>query len=179
MVIDKLTKIANETAFMQDAKRFMALAERNFAETAFIKIDIDHFEALNDEHGCDFGNLVLIAFAERLRKILRIEDSFARLKGDSFIIMLPFTSTLSSFVVAEKVHYAVMSEPFAINDEMISLTISLGISIGSFEENLELLIEQAGIALQKAKDSGRNVFVLYEEDLSEDKLMDDPKHQIK
>lgn len=176
---DDLTQVSNRRFFMQEAERLMALAERNFAETAFIVLDIDHFKDVNDSYGHIVGDAVLVEVAERVTQVIRKEDVFARLGGEEFALMIPFTSDQDVLTVAEKVRHTIASSVFNVAGQRIPVTVSLGVSLGSSEENLVLLLEQADQALYRAKSLGRNQVVKFEEVMhSQDEIMSLPRRKV-
>ncbi|KQR42789.1 sensor domain-containing diguanylate cyclase [Acidovorax sp. Leaf160] len=83
---DQLTGLPNRRALMATLTRMLAYGQRQQASVLIAFIDLDGFKAVNDRHGHDVGDQLLIAMAERLQRALRAEDIAARLGGDEFIL---------------------------------------------------------------------------------------------
>jgi two-component system cell cycle response regulator len=121
--------------------------------------DIDRFKAVNDTHGHDAGDEVIKEFAARIRSTVRGADLACRFGGEEFVVVMPDTSPDTAAVIAERLRFAVESQPFILKQSgtAISLTASLGIcstahGVGSAAE----LLRQADRALYEAKHGGRN-----------------------
>ena len=140
--IDELTQILNRRGFDNEVK--------NLKIGSIIFMDIDKFKDINDTYGHDFGDYVLKEFARIIKKNIRSSDVFARIGGEEFIIILPETSYIHAFKVAEKLKKAIESHDF----QGVKVTASFGVS--EFESDLEQAIKRADEALYEAKNSGRN-----------------------
>src|SRR5262245_13313476 len=86
---DPLTGLPNRTPFFETLRREIALAQRNMAyRFGVLFIDLDGLKRVNDEHGHDAGDALLVACVERLRECLRATDVPARIGGDEFTVIL-------------------------------------------------------------------------------------------
>jgi diguanylate cyclase (GGDEF)-like protein len=119
-------------------------------------VDVDHFKALNDEHGHPAGDRVLASIAQVLRQAVRREDAVARYGGEEFAILLPNTSLEHAAHVAEKVRDAVARSIVDNDGEKISVTVSGGLAAIEPTDTVQSLIQRADAALYAAKASGRN-----------------------
>ncbi|WP_230369257.1 diguanylate cyclase domain-containing protein [Paludibacterium denitrificans] len=123
---------------------------------ALLFIDLDRFKPVNDQYGHATGDALLRQVAQRLEHSLREEDTIARLGGDEFVVVLPdLEQTDSPAVVAQKI-VSVLSQPFKIDDNLIDISCSIGISV--FPEDAstaEALIARADAAMYQAKQAGR------------------------
>ena len=89
-------------------------------------IDLDGFKKINDEMGHPMGDLVLVAFAERLVSVLRASDTAARLGGDEFSIVCENTESADAEILAARLRSAVTA-PLVIDEQSVPLGISIGI----------------------------------------------------
>jgi diguanylate cyclase (GGDEF)-like protein/PAS domain S-box-containing protein len=164
---DSLTGMFNRGHFLELSKREVGRALRYNRPLSILMIDIDHFKRVNDNFGHDAGDRVLQNFAVIGREQIRDVDIFGRLGGEEFAILLPDTGFSSAGEVAERLRHAMADSSVRINDEVINVTISVGVStVSASIRNLDLLMSSADKALYTAKWEGRNK-VSYA-DISED-----------
>ena len=122
-------------------------------------LDIDYFKAINDTHGHDAGDDVLREFALRIRKATRNIDLACRYGGEEFVIVMPETDMAVATTVAERLRRRIASEPFAIENGMrdIEVTISIGIAtLSGVTDDAATILKRADKALYRAKRDGRN-----------------------
>ncbi len=161
---DSLTGVANRRALQEALARGVPL----LADTAVLMIDIDHFKILNDTRGHLFGDRILAAVGEVLRRNVSHKDSVYRYGGEEFCVVLTGVNEQQAQAVAERLLGKVRAisrataENFTPQEAPEPLTISIGVSsviesIG--EKPLERLIAEADDALYRAKESGRNRMV--------------------
>lgn len=137
-------------------------ANRSGQFLALILLDIDHFKPINDRYGHAVGDKCLRAVAEALKQVVkRPGDLLARYGGEEFVFVLPNTDEAQALKVAEKCRLAVASLKIEHQNQVLSLTISAGVSatIPAGEKAAEFLLREADRALYKAKDEGRNRIV--------------------
>ena len=125
---------------------------------ALMILDIDHFKAVNDNHGHDIGDAVLREFAARLRRNIRGVDLACRFGGEEFVVLMPDTDTAQAEAVAERVRQAMAEKAFDVGaPRALSVTVSVGVSIReSLSDTPEGMIKRADVALYRAKRAGRN-----------------------
>ena len=104
---DPLTGLPNRILFQDRLRHALERGHREHTPTCVLIIDLDGFKAINDAHGHPMGDLVLVAFAERLRSVLRASDTAARLGGDEFSIVCENTDAADAEVLAERLRAAV------------------------------------------------------------------------
>ncbi len=162
---DPLTGLPNRRWFSEQLAEDIKRARRDKHRLAVLFLDLDGFKQTNDSYGHDFGDLVLIRAAERIRRCLRDSDKLARLGGDEFIVILPeVESCQAAEVVARKVLQC-FSEPFESDGKRCHIGISIGISLLSEQGEVpEVLLSHADDAMYCAKKGGRNRYRVYEED---------------
>ena len=163
---DQLTKSFNRHAIMDTLAREKGRADRTNTPVSVCILDLDHFKALNDEHGHLIGDRVLKQFAKRARSELRAMDaiepcdhrrSLGRFGGEEFIAILPGTPLAGAGVCAERMRASVADEAF---DELYRVTVSVGVAEYRRGETVPEWLARADDALYEAKAEGRNRVVL-------------------
>ncbi|GAA0752168.1 EAL domain-containing protein [Ideonella azotifigens] len=154
---DALTGLPNRSLLMDRLALTLAHAQRQRGQMALLFLDLDRFKTINDTLGHLVGDEMLKCVAERLRAVLRDDDTVARLGGDEFVIVLPDIEDVADPAhVAEKL-MASLSRPFQIDGHELHVTCSLGVSLFPRDgEDAETLLKFADTALYKAKGAGRN-----------------------
>ncbi|MEA5445917.1 GGDEF domain-containing protein [Gammaproteobacteria bacterium AB-CW1] len=153
---DPLTGLLNRRAMDQELAAAHALSRRHHQRYAVIMADLDYFKQVNDSHGHDVGDEVLVELAHRLSASVRAEDRVSRWGGEEFLILLQNTDKEPAYLVAEKVRQVVGNQDFKTSAGRLSLTISLGLAINEGTEDAEAVVTRADKALYEAKRNGRN-----------------------
>ncbi len=155
---DSLTHLRNRRAFFESGAQLLSHAKRHKGDLSAIIADIDHFKRINDTHGHDVGDQVLVAVARIMAALCRGEDVVARLGGEEFALLLPDTNRLGAAVFAERLRAAIERERLIVGDTLVSVTISLGIASYGVDAtgNINELLKVADRRLYLAKQSGRN-----------------------
>jgi len=157
-VTDGLTGLYNHAYFMQALRQELLRSRRHGLRAALMLLDLDDFKAVNDALGHVEGDRALMRAAAALRESLREIDVAARYGGEEFAVLLPDTSRLGAFVVAERVRLRV-EERFARG--RVPITVSGGIAV--FPEDAATpadLIVRADAGLYAAKAAGKNRILL-------------------
>jgi len=160
---DSLTGLYNRRAFQAELERHLDLARKHRVRGALLFLDLDLFKFVNDTLGHPAGDQVLVRAAEIIQRHLRPTDIASRHGGDEFAILMPYTGR-EAVTVAEAVLKGLQQEPITVKGRRITVTGSIGITF--FPENglsAERLLAQADMAMYKAKESGRNTVVVFEE----------------
>ncbi len=174
---DGLTKLPNRR-FLKDRMTLeLAASKRNLRYGAVLFLDLDNFKPLNDKFGHEFGDLLLIEVAARLRTCVREVDTVARFGGDEFVVVignLDLTrdvSTDQARRVAEKIRHS-LAQPYqlSIPQDASSVatvehrcTVSIGVTLFfNHEQTEEEILKQADKAMYEAKEAGRNAIRFYE-----------------
>lgn len=127
-------------------------------------IDLDGFKEVNDTMGHDAGDLLITSAANRIKHIMRQNDTLARLGGDEFTLLLKGLNDIPSLTnIAEKVRLT-LNKPFLISGEEVTVTASIGIcSYPDSGISVESIMKKADLAMYAAKDAGRNCFRFFEQ----------------
>lgn len=164
---DTLTNIPNRSLLMERVHHEIGRFKRHHIIAGVLFLDLDHFKNINDSLGHQLGDQLLIETANRLKSVLRDEDTLSRLGGDEFVILLPDLGTEpipalnKAEHVAEKVHRA-LEEPFILQGHELSTSTSIGMVITDEENNTtEELIKHADMAMYQAKKEWRGSTSFY------------------
>ncbi len=164
---DALTGLPNRTLLQDRLTKALAGARRRKDKVALLFLDLDRFKDINDSLGHSVGDLLLQEVADRLKKWGREQDTVARLGGDEFLITLTHVKDVPDVAVAAERLMDAMTAGFVVQGHSLNVSCSLGISI--FPEHgadCQTLIKNADAAMYGAKDSGRNNFQFFAEDMN-------------
>jgi len=150
---DPLTGAANRRELEKELERAVKLRARHQMLSSLILFDVDHFKNINDEHGHEIGDCVLVELVAAVSSRLRKSDGFFRLGGEEFVVLLPYSRLGDAYTLAEYLRNMVQSTKFA---GLKGLTVSLGIAELELDEAAPDWLRRADDALYRAKDLGRN-----------------------
>lgn len=163
---DLLTGLPNRNLLSDRLRQAIAAAKRDKAHLAVMFLDLDSFKPINDTFGHDVGDLLLKEVAKRLSDCVRESDTVSRVGGDEFVLLLPTVVEHDARQVAEKMLHAV-TQPFDLRGNTLHVSSSIGIAMypnhGSEEK---LLIKNADTAMYRAKQSGRNNFQFFTDEMN-------------
>ncbi|HET7082515.1 MAG TPA: EAL domain-containing protein, partial [Candidatus Limnocylindria bacterium] len=159
---DSLTGLANRALFRDRVAHALARQARSHGAVSVLFSDLDDFKTVNDSLGHDAGDQLLVAVAERLRAVMRPEDTTARFGGDEFAILLEDTDEAGARRAAERILEALRS-PFEFHGRQVVMRASIGAAV-TFDSGIEPddLLRQADLAMYTAKTSGKGRFAFYE-----------------
>lgn len=153
---DTLTKISNRFLFNIKLDEAINKAKRYNSKFTLFFIDLDDFKMINDTYGHAAGDKVLQSVSDNIKKVIRLEDTFARISGDEFSLIIEniddknYIDTLANKIIGAA------STPVEFNDKTIHITCSVGISRYPKDSNSkEELLHLADIAMYKAKQQGK------------------------
>lgn len=168
---DPLTQLPNRRLFEDHLSQAIAASRRYNNYGALLFLDLDNFKPLNDTHGHEMGDLLLIEVANRLKKCVRETDTVARIGGDEFVVALPqlyvdeATSTQQGMVVAEKIR-AALAKPYQLkniddygHERVVEhhCTASIGFTLFKGDHHsVADILRHADEAMYQAKNAGRN-----------------------
>jgi diguanylate cyclase (GGDEF)-like protein/PAS domain S-box-containing protein len=169
---DALTQLPNRVTLNDRMRQAMAASKRSGCHAAVMFLDLDNFKPLNDAHGHEAGDLLLIEVANRLRTCVREMDTVARFGGDEFVVLLSSLdpdldeSMSQTRRVAEKIRL-ILSEPYRLTlsqegkaDQTVEhhCTASIGVALFLNHENSQDdILKWADAAMYRAKEAGRNL----------------------
>jgi diguanylate cyclase (GGDEF)-like protein len=157
MTFDGLTQAYNKRYFHEALEREISRCRRYAREVSLILFDIDHFKKINDTHGHLAGDTILRDLALTVKGRIRREDVFARVGGEEFAVLLPEVPAKGAREAAEKVRRVVEATSFRFEQQVIPVTVSLGIAAwAGGDEDPQALYKRADQSLYSAKESGRN-----------------------
>jgi len=161
---DPLTGLGNRLLLKDQLHQALAIVGE--VPFAVMFLDLDRFKSVNDTHGHDAGDALLVGVGERLRRIVRGGDTVARLGGDEFaIIAQGISDNRSASAMADKVRAALRS-PFHVGALDLTVTASVGVVIGSPEYATgDQLLRDADVAMYRAKDAGRDRHELFNDEI--------------
>jgi diguanylate cyclase len=159
--VDGLTGLADRRAFEEELCRRLAEWRRKQTPLAIMRIDVDHFERVEQEHGAEVADAVLRGVTLVLRGSLREMDLIARLGSEEFAILLPSTTSRESAAAAKRVRADIAAAMFPIGDLRLKMTVSVGVAEAVPGDHVALLLERADAALDESRRAGRNAVHVY------------------
>ena len=154
---DALTRLPNRMLLADRMRQAIARSQRNGKTLAVLYIDLDGFKAVNDKHGHDLGDQLLVALAERLNKVLRDSDTLARIGGDEFVVLLDELEQPEDYLQVLERLLAAAAEPCLIGEHLLRVSASIGYTL--YPEDMadaDQLIRHADQAMYQAKQGGKN-----------------------
>lgn len=151
-MLDVLTALPNRALFRERLGRELAHLRRKRRYLAVLYIDLDGFKPVNDRFGHKAGDQVLVAVAERMRRVVRQNDTVARLGGDEFAILAcDLAEPSEADWLRDRVCTAVESEAFELAAGVVSIGASIGVAVTGGETPADILLEEADLAMYTAK----------------------------
>ncbi len=157
-VTDALTGAHNREHFDTQLRSELSYARRHKVDVSLAFFDVDHFKKVNDTHGHQAGDAVLVSLANAIRSMIRNEDVFARYGGEEFALILRGIDRAGAAVVGERLRERVEAMRVAFEGKVLTVTVSVGCaSFTELEEKTpEALVSTADKRLYAAKHAGRN-----------------------
>lgn len=154
---DPLTGVNNRRAMEHELQIAVELCKRSRAACGLVMLDLDHFKNVNDRHGHDAGDRVLIAFADLIRTSTREVDRLFRFGGEEFVLLLPGTDVAGLRSVTEKLRSKIATQLLGPSGPVTS---SLGAAALRPGEDWQAWLTRVDAALYRAKGGGRNCAVV-------------------
>ena len=159
---DHLTGLANRGMFYERLHYSLARCHRNDSAIALLFIDLDHFKAINDTFGHDYGDDILKTVAIRIKKCIREVDTGVRMGGDEFAILLDQISSVEDVGTVAQRLLALIAQPMVVHDHELHVTCSIGVTIYPWDfAKAQDLLKHSDTAMYRAKAKGGNNFQCY------------------
>ena len=167
---DALTDLPNRALFNDRLTSAVARARRRGEMVSVVFVDLDDFKTINDTLGHTVGDGVLKAVANRLRALVREEDTIARQSGDEFTIIARVPDRAGAETLAQRILDS-LKDSLVVDGYELHVSASVGIAVYPLDglEEVEL-VRNADTAMYRAKELGRNVYRLYSPEMSESSL---------
>jgi diguanylate cyclase (GGDEF)-like protein len=160
--LDGTTSVNTLRYFYELAELELQRVNRYPHPLSLLVLDIENFHQINQRFGFVAGDQVLQWVARRLKDLLRAVDVIGRYGGDAFIMLLPETSIENAQIVAERINQHFANADFEVAEEKLSLSLHIGLAEYEKELPLDIFIQRANDALQKARDSRIHHVMLWE-----------------
>jgi diguanylate cyclase (GGDEF)-like protein/PAS domain S-box-containing protein len=159
---DALTGLPNKRLLHDRLEQALALSRRERSSVGLLYLDLDGFKPVNDRLGHAAGDEVLVEIARRGRAVLRDSDTFARVGGDEFVVVLPGANRDAALRAAERL-LAAIARPMKVTGGEAALGASIGAALAiAGEPGADVLQKSADAAMYEAKRSGRNRICIHE-----------------
>lgn len=157
-VRDPLTAALNRRGLDDRLRAEVSYALRQRVPLAVVMFDLDHFKRVNDRHGHDAGDAVLVAVVRRIERMIRPEDTLARYGGEELCLVLRNLDDGDATVLAERIRRNVERLAIPTRRALVRVTVSAGVAgiDGGRPTSAAALLRRADHALYDAKSSGRN-----------------------
>ena len=161
---DALTSLPNRVLLADRMQQAIAQAQRRGQLLAVAYLDLDDFKAINDRHGHEAGDQLLVALATRMKQALREGDTLARIGGDEFVVVLVDLTDVAASVPMFNRLLAAAAQPMHFGDVVLQVSASLGVTFYPQAEDADAdkLLRQADQAMYQAKLVGRNRYHVFD-----------------
>ncbi|MCK6264387.1 EAL domain-containing protein [Vibrio sp. ZSDE26] len=160
---DVLTNLPNRILLAQRLKSAMKQSDNDGTSLAVAYLDLDGFKAVNDTHGHDIGDELLVVVSKRMNETLRDGDTLARIGGDEFVIVLIGIENIEEFEQIVNRLLLAAKSPIAINKKTLQVSASIGVTFYPQDQsNADQLMRHADQAMYSAKQLGKNRYHLFD-----------------
>jgi diguanylate cyclase (GGDEF)-like protein len=155
--IDPLTKSMTRHHFFSIAETEFLRFSRYRRHFSVLVLDADQFKNINDTYGHYVGDMVLRSLSLVILEQKRTQDTYGRLGGEEFGLLLPETNLEQARVVAERIQKTWAQTPCDVEGKMIYSTVSIGVTeVNAQDQSFEDVLRRADRMMYKAKEAGRN-----------------------
>lgn len=163
---DQLTGLVGRALLRDKTVEAVERARRYGTKVAVFVVDLDQFKRINDSLGHTSGDQILIETASRLRRSVRSTDVVARVGGDEFVVVMPDITSVTDVENCALNLLTRMSPEIQIEGQLVNVTVSVGVCIyPDFAPDAKHLLKRADSAMYVAKESGRNQYQIFSEDM--------------
>lgn len=161
---DSLTDLPNRRLLIDHLEQAIAQVSRRDNCLAVLFIDLDDFKPINDTHGHNAGDVLLVELAKRMKDIIRKGDTISRIGGDEFVAVLTDVENINEVKELINRLQEVIRKPVLFNTYSLQVSASIGIALYSNSSDLgaEKLLHQADLAMYEAKKTGKNKYAFLE-----------------
>ena len=161
LLIDPLTRVYNRKALEKDLKEVLGKGKERDLDLIIAIVDIDDFKLINDKYGHLVGDFVLVKLAQIMKSLIRKTDKVYRYGGDEFVIVFNRSTLLNAQKSIERIVNKISKTALKYKDNLIKVTISVGIAAHKKGDTIESLIKRADEALYRMKSKGKNGYNTY------------------
>jgi len=158
--IDPLTRLANRRDITERLVREESRAQRHWRLFSLVLVEVDDLKLINDVHGFNAGDELLVEIACALQICVRSEDICGRWEGDRFIVLLAETGLEGAVTVAEKIVKSIAMTEFGVNRTVLRTTVSAALGEYRTDQNVHEFVASLERAVQQARQEGKNRFVV-------------------
>jgi len=155
-LLDPLTELANRRYIELNIQTKLDEMRRYGRPFGILFMDIDHFKKVNDLHGHDIGDKVLIMVSNTFIKNVRASDIVGRWGGEEFLAIIPNINEEQLLFTANKLRVLVEQSGFSLDSGIVQVTVSIGATLAQPKDTTETLLERADKLLYYSKATGRN-----------------------
>ena len=161
---DELTGLASRHLMHDRVQHAIRQSKRRNTDVALFSLGISRFRMINELHGLQAGDDLLVACARRLQSLLRCSDSIARMGGDQFAVLLePVTDTAAALGVAEKIN-SELSRPFVIQGREVFISVRMGIETAErSSHDADNMVRHAELAMHQVRSDDSSSYRLYQD----------------
>lgn len=161
---DSLTGLVSRPLLLDRLRQSVKHIDRQEKLAALAFIDLDHFKPVNDTHGHEAGDFVLVEIAKKLKTILRTSDTISRIGGDEFVLLLDEIDSVQECEELLKRVLLILSIPIQLpNQYFVKISASIGVSIiNNTKLDADTILRRADQTMYQAKNSGRNKILFFD-----------------
>lgn len=152
---DPLTGLVNQLLLHDRLAQALTRSKRRGDRVAVFFIDLNNFQAINEEHGFEVGNAVIREVARRLGAMIRLEDTLSRVGGDEFVAVLSIINDEALGPLVQRVR-STFDEAIDVDGLTVATTASIGTVLGDGTETAESMLAEAGEAMHADKHGRRS-----------------------
>ena len=163
-ITDTLTGVLNRRGLQDSYEILAGGGPRQPQKLAALLFDLDHFKSINDRHGHQTGDIVLVEFARIARHFVPRSGAFGRMGGEEFVAFVPINDQAEAEALAETIRADFCRVPLLAGPSLVSATVSIGVAIMPRDTvSWDRLVSSADRALYAAKRAGRNCTIVFNE----------------
>jgi diguanylate cyclase (GGDEF)-like protein/PAS domain S-box-containing protein len=160
---DSLTKLPNRVLLADRLRQGITQSDRRDRSLAVGYLDLDGFKEVNDQHGHDVGDQLLVGISKRMTSVLREGDTLARVGGDEFVVVLADLEHPRDYEVALGRLLRAAGDPLTVNNVALNISASIGVTVYPQDKgDADLLLRHADQAMYLAKQAGKNCYHLFD-----------------